>query len=164
VEAIYGIWKTSLKSPEFQAVEREMEPKLAAFQDEIVQNGPLFQRIEAVYAARETSGLTPEQQRLAWLYHTNFVRAGARLDAAGKQRVGEINQRLASLFARFSQNVLWDEENDFVTLSSEAEVAGLPDTVKTSAAAAAKAHQLEGKWVVPIPARQWTLPHLLQAP
>jgi peptidyl-dipeptidase Dcp len=148
VEAIYGIWKNNLKSPDFAAVEKEMAPRLAAFQDEIVQNGPLFQRIEAVYSARETSGLTPEQQRLAWLYHTNFVRAGARVDAAGKKRVGEINQRLASLFARFSQNVLWDEENDFVTLSSAAELEGLPDTAKTSAAAAAKTHQLEGKWVI----------------
>ena len=119
VETLYGIWKNSLKGPEFQAVEKEMAPRLAAFEDEIVQNGPLFQRIEAVYAARESSGLTPEQQRLAWLYHTNFVRAGARLDAPGKQRVGEINQRLATLFARFSQNVLADEENDFVLLSSE---------------------------------------------
>jgi peptidyl-dipeptidase Dcp len=148
VETLYGIWKSSMKSPEFQAVEREMEPRLAAFQDEIVQNGPLFQRIETVYAARETSGLTPEQQRLAWLYHTNFVRAGAQLDAAGKKRVAEINQRLATLFSRFSQNVLWDEENDFVVLSSAAELDGLSDSMKASAAAAAKARGLEGKWLI----------------
>ena len=148
VETLYGIWKSTMKGPEFQAVEREMEPRLAAFADEIVQNGPLFQRIEAVYAARETSGLTPEQQRLAWLYHTNFVRAGARLDPAGKQRVAEINQRLASLFARFSQNVLWDEENDYVVLSSASDLDGLSDSAKASAAAAAKAKGLEGKWLI----------------
>ena len=150
VETLYGIWKSTMKGPEFQAVEREMEPRLAAFADEIVQNGPLFQRIEAVYAARETSGLTPEQQRLAWLYHTNFVRAGARLDPAGKQRVAEINQRLASLFARFSQNVLWDEENDYVVLSSASDLDGLSDSAKASAAAAAKAKAkgLEGKWLI----------------
>ena len=148
VETLYGIWKSTMKGPEFQAVEREMEPRLAAFADEIVQNGPLFQRIEAVYAARETSGLTPEQQRLAWLYHTNFVRAGARLDPAGKRRVAEINQRLASLFARFSQNVLWDEENDYVVLSSASDLDGLSDSAKASAAAAAKAKGLEGKWLI----------------
>ena len=89
-----------------------MAPKLAAFQDKITQNEKLFERIAAVYEAREKAGLTPEQKRLAWLHYTNFVRAGARLDAAAKKRLSEINQRLASLYTDFSQNLLADE-NDY---------------------------------------------------
>ena len=91
------------------------------------------------------------------------MRAGARLDAAGKKRVAEINQRLATLFTRFSQNVLADEENDFVILASEADLAGLPDSVRAAAAAAAKARGQKGKWAH----RQHALgdgavPHLLR--
>ena len=92
VTTIYGIWGSTMASPEFQVVQREMAPKLAAFSDQITQNEPLFKRIEAVYNSPDKKKLTPEQQRLVWLYYTNFVRSGAKLDAKGKARVGEINQ------------------------------------------------------------------------
>ena len=80
--SIYGVFSSAMSTPEFQAVEREMAPKLAAFQDKITQNEKLFARIAAVYDARETSCKTPEQKRLAWYQYTSFVRAGAKLDAA----------------------------------------------------------------------------------
>ena len=70
-----------MSGPEYQAVQREMAPRLAAFNDQITQNEALFKRIEAVYNSPEKAKLTPEQQRVTWLYYTNFVRAGARLDA-----------------------------------------------------------------------------------
>src|SRR5690606_119381 len=47
VETLYGIWSTVLSDAQFQALEREMAPKLAAFEDEITQNEKLFQRMEA---------------------------------------------------------------------------------------------------------------------
>lgn len=106
---IYRIYSRSMSSPEYQAIEREMEPKLAAFRDRIVQNEKLFARIAAVYENRDGAGLTAEQKRLAWLRYTDFVRAGARLDARSKLRLSEINQSLASLYTRFTQNVLADE-------------------------------------------------------
>jgi peptidyl-dipeptidase Dcp len=148
VETIYGVWASTMSSPEFQAVEREMAPKLAAFSDEITQNEALFRRIEAVYNAPDKARLTPEQQRLAWRRHTNFVLAGAKLDAAGKKRVAEINQRLASLYTSFSQNVLGDEEQHAVFLEGEADLAGLPDSVRAGAAAAAEARGQKGKWAI----------------
>ncbi|NMO22965.1 M3 family metallopeptidase, partial [Pyxidicoccus fallax] len=148
VETLYGIWSSSLNTPEFQALQREMAPKLAAFEDEITQNAGLFQRIEAVYNSPDKAKLTPEQQRLAWLYYTRFVRSGAKLDAAAKQRVAAINQRLATLYTAFSQNVLADEEGYTVVLESEADLAGLPDSVRAGAAAAAEARGMKGKWVI----------------
>ena len=87
---------------------------------------------------------TPEQKRLAWLYHTNFVRAGARLDAAAKKRLSEINQRLAALFTTFSQNVLADETDYVLVLENEADLAGLPESVRAAAAAAAESRGQEG--------------------
>ena len=148
VRTVYGIWGSNMNNPEFQAVEREMAPRLAAFGDQITQNDALFQRIKVVYESPEKTGLTPEQQRLTWRYYTNFVRAGAQLDAAAKTRLSAINQQLAGLYTRFSQNVLADETNEFLALRSEAELAGLPESVRDAAAAAATAKGMQGAWVI----------------
>ncbi|HTN51752.1 MAG TPA: M3 family metallopeptidase [Anaeromyxobacter sp.] len=148
VGSIYGIYSSALSSPAFQEVEREMAPKLAAHQDKITQNEKLFSRIEAVYDGRETSCKTAEQKRLAWLYHTNFTLAGAKLDAAAKRRVAEINERLAALFTTFTQNLLGDEAGYMLVLEKEGDLAGLPASVRAAAAAAAEAHGQKGKWAI----------------
>jgi peptidyl-dipeptidase Dcp len=137
VSTIFEIWGGNLSTPEYQKVESEMAPVLAAFYDKINQNEPLFKRIEVVYNSPEKAKLTPEQQRLTWLYYTNFVRAGAKLNAADKKRLSEINQQLAALFTKFSQNLLAEENEQFVPLSTEADVAGLPQSLKDAAASAA---------------------------
>ncbi|MEO7673471.1 MAG: M3 family metallopeptidase [Pyrinomonadaceae bacterium] len=137
VSTIYGIWGGNMSTPEFQKIESEMDPRLAEFSDKITQNDKLFKRIEAVYNSPEKAKLTPEQQRLTWLQYTNFVRAGARLDVASKARMSQINQQLASLFAKFSQNLLAEENGQYVTLTTEADFAGLSQSFKDAAAAAA---------------------------
>jgi peptidyl-dipeptidase Dcp len=147
VQTAYGIWSSTLNSKEFQAVEKEMAPRLAAFSDQVFQNAELFKRIEAVYNSPQKASLTPEQQRLSWLYYTNFVRAGARLNETQKARLSQINQQLAGLFTRFSQNVLADETNVYLELKSEDELAGLPQSQRDAAAAAAKAKGVQG-WVI----------------
>jgi peptidyl-dipeptidase Dcp len=148
VGTVYGVWSSTLNSKDFQGIEREMAPKLQAFEDEITQNEALFRRIEAVYNSPEKAKLTPEQQRLTWLYYTNFVRQGAKLQGEAKRRLGEINQRLATLYTDFSQNVLSDEEGYETVLTSEKDLAGLPESVKAGAAAAAAAAGKKGQWVI----------------
>ncbi len=148
VQAVYAVWSSTMNDSEFQVVQREMAPRLAAFNDKITQNEPLFRRIEAVYNSPEKAGLTPEQQRLAWLYYTNFVRAGARLNAEAKARLSQINQKLAGLFTRFSQNVLAEENNQFIALKTEADLAGLQTSVRDAAAAAAITKKLPGQWLI----------------
>jgi peptidyl-dipeptidase Dcp len=148
VVSVYGVWSSTLSTPEFQAVEQQMAPKLAAFQDRIFQNEPLFRRIDAIYQVRQAAGLTPEQQRLVWVYHHNFVHSGAKLGAEAKQRLSQINQRLATLFTTFSQNVL-AEETDYVTwLTSAADLAGLPPSLVSAAAAAAEERGKQGQWAI----------------
>ena len=148
VSALFEVHAGTLKLGEMPRIEEEVMPRLAAFDDEITQNPDLFQRIEAVYARRDRAGLTPEQQRLVWRYHSRFVRSGARLDGAGKTRIQEINQRLASLFTRFSQNVLDEETSQFTVIDREADLAGLPEDFRASAARDAEARGLKGKWVI----------------
>jgi peptidyl-dipeptidase Dcp len=148
VGTVYGVYSSTLNDEAVQAVEREMAPKLAAFSDQITQNPQLFERIAKVYETRETSGLTPEQQRLTWVYYTNFVRAGARLDAAGKKRTAEINQELARLFTSFGQNVLKDENEGVIYLDKESDLAGLPQGVRDGMAQGAEARGQKGKWAI----------------
>jgi peptidyl-dipeptidase Dcp len=147
VSSVWGVWSGTMSTPEFRQVERRMSPKLAAYADKIYQNAPLFARIQAVYESPDKASLTPEQQRLAWYYHNNFVRAGAKLDSADKKRIADINQELAKRFTAFSQNVLADETDLFVVVDSDAELAGLPQSVKDAAAAAATLKGKPGKWV-----------------
>ena len=148
VFAIYNVWSGTMSTPEFQAVERAMAPRIAAFSDRITQNAALFRRIDAVYHAPEKAALAPEQQRLVWLYYTTFVRAGARLDVAAKQRVAAINERLAGLFTQFSQNILADETNLWLLIESAADLEGLPAGLIDAAAAAARQRGLPDKWVI----------------
>jgi peptidyl-dipeptidase Dcp len=148
VTTLYYIWASNMSTPEFQVVQREMAPRLAAFNDQITQNEALFKRIDAVYNSPAKAKLNPEQQRLAWLYYTNFVRAGARLQPEAKKRLSEINQKLAGLFTKFSQNVLAEETDQFIVLKSEDELAGLPQSLRDAAAAAAEQKKQPGSWVI----------------
>ena len=148
VTTIYFIWASNMSTPEFQVVQREMAPRLAAFNDQITQNEALFKRIDAVYNSPAKAKLNAEQQRLAWLYYTNFVRAGARLNPDTKKRLSEINQKLAGLFTKFSQNVLAEETDQFIVLKSDAELAGLPQSLRDAAAAAAEQKKQPGSFVI----------------
>ena len=148
VSTVYGVWGSNYSTPEFQAVEAVVDPLFAAHSDQISQNEALFHRVEAVYETRESAGLTPEQQRLASETYTDFVRAGARLDADAKARLSAINQELAGLFTAFSQHVLADETYLALVLDSEADLAGLSDGQVAAYAAEAERRGMPGQWVV----------------
>ena len=147
VQTVFGIWSNSMNSPEFQPVDAEMSPKLAGHSDKIYQNDALFKRIEAVYNSPAKDKLTKEQQRLVWVYYNNYVQAGAKLDAAKKKRLSEINQQLAGLYTKFSQNLLGDEGELFLLIENEADLSGLPQSLKDAAAQAATAKGKKG-WMI----------------
>jgi peptidyl-dipeptidase Dcp len=148
VARIFGVYTSTLNDKDVQAVETETAPLFAAHADQITQNAKLFKRIAAVYATRETSGLSAEQQRLTWVVYTDFVRAGAKLDAKAKARLSQLNQQLATLYTRFSQNLLADENDHWLALDSDADFEGLPDSVRAGAAAAAEARGIKATGAV----------------
>ena len=148
VYTYYGVHAATLNLGDMPAIQRELAPKLAAFNDEVNQNEPLFKRVEAVYNSPDKAKLTPEEQRLTWVYYNNFVRSGAKLNAEQKARIAAINGRLASLFTQFSQNTLDDETNLFTVVENESDLAGLPADLIAAAASNAEARNLKGKWVI----------------
>ncbi len=136
VLSVYGVMTGNMATPEYQALQKEWSPKLAAASDEIVLNPQLFERVKAVWEARESAGLNEQQKRLVERNYESFVRRGANLDPARKEQLSAYNQQLASAFAEFSEKVLADEQTHIV--AAEAEMKGVPADVKAAAASAAK--------------------------
>ena len=122
-------------TPEREALMRDLAPKMSAYSSEIVMNAALFARIEAVWEGRETADLTPEEMRVLMLYRRMFVRAGAQLTGADRDRLTEVKSRLAVLGTQFTQNLLADERSWFMDLA-EADLEGLPGFVVAAARAA----------------------------
>jgi peptidyl-dipeptidase Dcp len=148
VKMLFEVHTSTLNLGEVPKIEAAMAPRLAAFGDEILQDAALFQRIEAVYQSPAKAKLTAEQQRLVWLWRTNFVRGGARLDASQKAQLSAINQRLAILGAQFNQNLLADETEPCTVIEQEADLAGLGADLRAAAARTAEARGQKGKWVI----------------
>ncbi|HET9595642.1 MAG TPA: M3 family metallopeptidase [Anaeromyxobacteraceae bacterium] len=146
--AIFNVYTSTMADDAVQALERDVSPKLAAHRDRIFQNEKLFRRIAAVSDSPERAKLDPEAQRLTWWTATQFARSGARLQGDAKKKLADLNQKLAVLHTRFAQNVLGDEVERMLLLEGEADLAGLPESVRAGAAAAAEARGKKGKWVV----------------
>ena len=131
-----------------QALEREIAPKLARHYSAIAMNARLFARIDALWQAREAEDTGSEAARVLEKHWKNFVRAGARLNEADQARLAAINEELAGLGARFSQNVLADEKSWFLGLSSQEDLAGLPDFLRDAMAAAAAERDITEPYAV----------------
>jgi peptidyl-dipeptidase Dcp len=130
------------------AIERDMSPVLARHWNRFYTNEAMFGRLDALQQQRGALGLTPEQARVLERYHVAFRRAGAPLEAAAKERLAEITERLATLGTSFSQNVLADEQAYTLVLETDEDLAGLPDFLRNAARAAAEERGLAGKHAI----------------
>ncbi|WP_307099766.1 M3 family metallopeptidase [Sphingomonas sp. SORGH_AS_0950] len=146
VMTLFGVMTGNMNNPAYQALDREWSPKLSKASDEITFNPKLFARIEAIYKARDTSGLDAQQKRLVTRTYDSFVRQGAKLTPAQKAELSAFNQNLAINFSEFSQRLLADEGTAII-VTDEARLAGLPDSVKAVAKAAAAERGQQG-WAI----------------
>ncbi len=147
VAALFFLLAGADTNATIQAIERDIAPKLARHQASIAMNPALFARIEALHEARASAGLDAETRRALEKVRRRFVRAGALLDEAGKARLAAIGERLATLGARFGQNVLADEQSPALMLDAT-DVEGLPEFLRSAMAAAAAARGEAGRFAV----------------
>jgi len=147
VGMVFGQLTSAATSDELQAVERDVTVELARHWNAFYLNPALFQRIDTLFAQRTELGLDPEALRVLERYHLDFVRAGAKLTADERARYAAIVERLATLGTQFGQNVLADEQETVFALT-EAEVAGLPDFARASAAETARDRKLNAPYAV----------------
>ena len=135
-------------SPILSQIQKEMAPKLAAHEDAIYLDPQLFARVEALYQQRSMLGLDPESLRLLERYRIDFVRAGARLSAADKDQLRQLNQQISSLTTQFQQTLLKDTNDAAVVVDHLADLDGLSSEGIATAAQAANARNLSGKWLI----------------
>jgi peptidyl-dipeptidase Dcp len=147
VEDTFQNLVTSNSDDGILAIEKEMAPRLSAHEDAIYLDAALFARLDAVYRQRAQLSLDGESRQLLERQHTEFLRAGARLSAAGKSRLREINQQLSNLTTQFRQNLLKATRDSAVRVERESELAGLSPAQIGAAAAAARARGLTG-WLI----------------
>lgn len=130
-----------------QALAKELAPSLSAHRDNINLNPQLFARVKAVWDAKEGLGLNEEQSRLLELAYKSFVRNGANLSEADKEKLKNINSELSVLTLDFGQNLLAETNAFELVVEKEADLAGLSPELIAAAAETAKSKGKEGQWV-----------------
>lgn len=147
VDLVFSQLGSANTNETLQAIERDLAPVVARHWNAIFLNPALFARIDALYQKRAALGLDAEALRVLERYHLDFVRSGAKLSLADRERFAGIVERLAVLGTEFGQNVLADEQNTVFALS-EAEVEGLPDFARAAAAEMARDRKLNAPYAV----------------
>ena len=129
---------------DMDALAQKMSPILTKHANDIRLNEKLFERIK--YVHRHHRKLTPEEKMLLDNCYDGFVRSGALLDAAGKERLRQLTEEASILGLQFSQNLLKENKAFTLHITDEAQLDGLPDSAREAAALAAKEQGMDG-WV-----------------
>lgn len=137
-------------SDALQKVQEAEAPKLAEHRDAIYLNDKLFQRLEAIYNQRGTLKLDPESLRLVEVTYKDFVHNGAKLSAADKAKLKELNKEESTLSTQFTNKLLAATKAGALTVDAAAKLKGLSEGDLASAAQAAKSRDLDGKWTLPL--------------
>lgn len=141
--AIWGVHSSNLSNAEVRKIQGEWLPKISAFFDELALDPKLLEKTKAVYDNRKSAGLDAQQLRLVERGYEQLVRNGALLEGEDKEKLIALNTELSKQFNTFSNKVLADEET-YIYLTDEAELAGLPDSFIASIKAAAESQGKEG--------------------
>jgi peptidyl-dipeptidase Dcp len=148
VSSVFHVLAGAHTNDALMAIEREMSPLLAAHRNRIHLHDGLYARIKALWDQRDALGLTPEEARVLERYDVTFRRAGAGLPAGAKSRIAAIGERLAALGTAFSQNVLADEQAYALVLDGEEDLAGLSESARAAARAAAAERGIPDKHAI----------------
>jgi peptidyl-dipeptidase Dcp len=148
VSKVFGNLAQSNTNEAIQKVEQDEGPKLAAHNDAITLNPKLFARVKALYDTRETSAPNAEAKHLIERYYRNYVRSGAMLSDADKDKLRALNQEETKLNTDYRAKLLADTDQSAVIVDTLAELDGLSAADVAAAAEAAKERGLKGKWVL----------------
>ena len=127
-----------------QSITREVSPKLSAYHNFVSLNSKLFQRVNAVYNHKDQLKLSSEELKLLEDSYKGFVRSGANLEGADKERFAEINTELAKQSLLFGENVLAETNAFQLLVTDKKDLAGLPESEVEAAAQLAKSKKKEG--------------------
>ena len=142
-------------SESLQKLMEQVLPMISEHSDNIFMNVKLFNRVDAIYNQQDKLNLTIEQKMVLDKMHRRFIRNGIGLDAQKQARLREINKQLSALEQKFGNNLLAETNAFQLIIDKEADLAGLPEAVRTAAAEAAKEAGMEGKWLFGLQKPSW---------
>ena len=144
-------------SDELDSIAEVLVPLTSAHRSNMMLNEGLFARVKTVYDSREDLGLNPEQLRVVEKIYRDFEQGGANLDEAGKARIREIDEKLNMLSLKYGKNLLTETNSYQLWIEDEEDLAGLPSSVRSAAADAAKAAGAGagGKWLFTLHKPSW---------
>jgi peptidyl-dipeptidase Dcp len=148
VEMTFSRLNACNTDPQMQRIDTEMAPRLTAHEDAIHLDAPLWARIDDLFNRRASLRLDPESAQLLARYHTEFVRAGARLNPPQQAQLRDLNKAISSLTTLFRQNVLKATADGAVEVDDVHQLDGLSAAQIGAAAQAAAARGLSGKWLI----------------
>ena len=144
VESVFFNMLSAETNDEMDALAQKMSPILTKHGNDVSLNPKIFERVKYVY--EHHGELTPEENCLLEKSYEGFVRSGALLDEAGKDRLRRLTEEASMLSLQFSQNVLKENKAYTLHITDEQQLDGLPNTAREAAHEAAKEHGLKG-WV-----------------
>ncbi len=142
-------------SDELDSIAIVLVPLTSAHQSNMMLNDSLFLRVKAVYESREGLNLSAEKARVLEKIYQDFERGGANLDKDGKATIREIDEKLSMLTLNFGNNMLAETNAFQLVIEDEADLAGLPQSVRSAAADAAATAGMEGKWLFTLHKPSW---------
>ena len=137
-------------TPEMQEVAQRIQPKLTELGNDISLNPALFERVKAVYE-KSKIGLSKIDKKLLEDTYKGFARSGAALSEEDKELYRQYSNELSALTLQFGQNALKATNAYTLNITDPKQVEELPDFVKESLAAEAKARGEKG-WTVTLQA------------
>ena len=144
VESVFFNMLSAETNDEMDTLAQKMSPILTKHGNDVSLNPKIFERVKYVY--EHHGELTPEENCLLEKSYEGFVRSGALLDEAGKDRLRKLTEEASMLSLQFSQNVLKENKAYTLHITDEQQLDGLPNTAREAAHEAAKEHGLKG-WV-----------------
>ena len=140
---IFGNLLSAETNDELQAIAQRVMPQLSEHSNNISLNEKLFARIKAVYDSAESTQLNQEDRMLLDKTYDGFIRNGANLPEADKERFRQISSELSVLTLQFSQNNL-NETNSYELPLTLEQLDGIPESVIEAYAQTAKEKDKEG--------------------
>ncbi len=148
VSSVFFNLNSSETSDEMQQLAQEVSPKLTAFSSEISMDEDLFKLVKEVFEHEDRTKLNDEQIYLLDKTYKGFVRSGANLNKEDKEKLKEINSKLAKLTLTFSENVMKDSQDFELWLTNEDDAKGLPNGIKEAAELMAKSRGKDSGWMI----------------
>lgn len=138
---------TAETNEEIQKIAREISPLLTEYQNDVLLDDALFERIKAIYAQKDQLRLNPEQKTLLEKTYKSFVRNGALLSGEAKARLREIDKEKARLSLQFGEHVLAATHAFELWIENESDLTGLPQNEKEAAAHRAQEKGKPNSWL-----------------